>query len=253
MEKKDPSNNHQQHLLKADVDHHRQTAMLSGSEIHTGLTGGDDSSSFFDLPLDQRPAFMDLFDLEDYHYDFTSLSSSSSSASLFDLVCHLPPPIPTDVPSSSVRQHHHQPVPVDPLPMLAELSPVVNYPATPSSSSLSCTSNDHNRVANNNEATGDYRDQDHQGGQGGGGGRSVTEEEDMHIKLLKTIRPRPDQKKQKRQREPRFAFLTKTEGEQLDDGYRWRKYGQKAVKNSPHPRYTQEWMDDDVGDDDHLI
>lgn len=30
--------------------------------------------------------------------------------------------------------------------------------------------------------------------------------------------------------------MTKSEVDQLDDGYRWRKYGQKAVKNSPYPR-----------------
>ena len=44
-------------------------------------------------------------------------------------------------------------------------------------------------------------------------------------------------KKQKREKEPRFAFMTKSEIDHLDDGYRWRKYGQKAVKNSPFPRY----------------
>ncbi|XP_072982804.1 WRKY transcription factor 71-like [Typha latifolia] len=43
-------------------------------------------------------------------------------------------------------------------------------------------------------------------------------------------------KGQKRQREPRFAFKTKSEVDHLEDGYRWRKYGQKAVKNSPFPR-----------------
>ncbi|XP_039028875.1 WRKY transcription factor 71-like isoform X2 [Hibiscus syriacus] len=43
-------------------------------------------------------------------------------------------------------------------------------------------------------------------------------------------------KKEKRQKEPRFAFLTKSEIDNLEDGYRWRKYGQKAVKNSPYPR-----------------
>lgn len=43
-------------------------------------------------------------------------------------------------------------------------------------------------------------------------------------------------KGQKRQREPRFAFKTQSEVDQLEDGYRWRKYGQKAVKNSPFPR-----------------
>lgn len=35
----------------------------------------------------------------------------------------------------------------------------------------------------------------------------------------------------------RFAFKTKSEVEILDDGYRWRKYGKKWVKNSPNPRY----------------
>ncbi|GAB4850767.1 hypothetical protein Ancab_030067 [Ancistrocladus abbreviatus] len=43
-------------------------------------------------------------------------------------------------------------------------------------------------------------------------------------------------KNQKRQREPRFAFVTKSNVDHLDDGYRWRKYGQKAVRNSPYPR-----------------
>lgn len=51
------------------------------------------------------------------------------------------------------------------------------------------------------------------------------------------IRLKAKKKNQKKQREPRFAFMTKSEVDHLDDGYRWRKYGQKAVKNSPFPRY----------------
>lgn len=35
---------------------------------------------------------------------------------------------------------------------------------------------------------------------------------------------------------PRIAFHTKSLDDILDDGFRWRKYGQKAVKNSIHPR-----------------
>jgi len=45
-------------------------------------------------------------------------------------------------------------------------------------------------------------------------------------------------KGEKRPRQPRFAFMTKSEVDHLEDGYRWRKYGQKAVKNSPFPRYV---------------
>lgn len=47
---------------------------------------------------------------------------------------------------------------------------------------------------------------------------------------------KPRKKGQKRNREPRFAFMTKSDVDHLEDGYRWRKYGQKAVKNSPYPR-----------------
>ncbi|XP_044972472.1 probable WRKY transcription factor 50 [Hordeum vulgare subsp. vulgare] len=34
----------------------------------------------------------------------------------------------------------------------------------------------------------------------------------------------------------KIAFKTRSEVEVLDDGYRWRKYGKKMVKNSPNPR-----------------
>lgn len=37
-------------------------------------------------------------------------------------------------------------------------------------------------------------------------------------------------------REPRFCFKTMSEVDVLDDGYKWRKYGQKVVKNTQHPR-----------------
>lgn len=34
----------------------------------------------------------------------------------------------------------------------------------------------------------------------------------------------------------KFAFQTRSQVDILDDGYRWRKYGQKTVKNSKFPR-----------------
>ncbi|XP_041993354.1 probable WRKY transcription factor 43 [Salvia splendens] len=34
----------------------------------------------------------------------------------------------------------------------------------------------------------------------------------------------------------KVAFKTKSEVEVLDDGFKWRKYGKKMVKNSPNPR-----------------
>lgn len=32
------------------------------------------------------------------------------------------------------------------------------------------------------------------------------------------------------------AFRTRTEIEVLEDGFKWRKYGKKKLKNSPNPR-----------------
>jgi hypothetical protein len=45
-------------------------------------------------------------------------------------------------------------------------------------------------------------------------------------------------KEEKKERRPRYAFQTRTEVDILDDGYRWRKYGQKAVKNNRFPRFV---------------
>lgn len=35
----------------------------------------------------------------------------------------------------------------------------------------------------------------------------------------------------------RIGFRMKSAVEILDDGFKWRKYGKKLVKNSPNPRY----------------
>ncbi|KAL7123740.1 hypothetical protein ABFS83_14G003100 [Erythranthe nasuta] len=103
----------------------------------------------------------------------------------------------------------------------AEYSEVVNTPVTPNSSSISSSSTEP-AAANDidqkmiTEITVEEQ---------------VEEEEEKTKKQLK-----PKKKNQKKQKEARFAFMTKSEIDNLDDGYRWRKYGQKAVKNSPFPR-----------------
>lgn len=43
-------------------------------------------------------------------------------------------------------------------------------------------------------------------------------------------------KKEKKKVKERVAFKTRSDVEVLDDGFKWRKYGKKMVKNSPHPR-----------------
>ncbi|KAL4271679.1 hypothetical protein GQ457_13G023520 [Hibiscus cannabinus] len=166
--------------------------------------------------------FMDLLGI---HQDFVA-------PSLFDSFNHppiLPPPSSAEL--AAVFHHHddtllnklntnnntkqqqqqlHLSSPV--ASTVPEYSEVLNNPATPNSSSISSSSNEVTANDEQNKA-GDHDDVD------------------------KTKKPLKLKKKnQKRQREPRFAFMTKSEIDHLDDGYRWRKYGQKAVKNSPYPR-----------------
>lgn len=43
---------------------------------------------------------------------------------------------------------------------------------------------------------------------------------------------------EKKEMREKVAFKTKSEVEVLDDGFKWRKYGKKMVKNSPNPRYV---------------
>lgn len=43
-------------------------------------------------------------------------------------------------------------------------------------------------------------------------------------------------KKMKTEVIQKVAFRTQSELEIMDDGYKWRKYGKKSVKNSPNPR-----------------
>lgn len=42
--------------------------------------------------------------------------------------------------------------------------------------------------------------------------------------------------KEKKEIREKVAFKTESKVEILDDGYKWRKYGKKMVKNSPNPR-----------------
>ncbi|PPS09265.1 hypothetical protein GOBAR_AA11395 [Gossypium barbadense] len=160
--------------------------------------------------------FMDLLGI---HQDFVA-------PSLFDsfqpsILPPSSPPLPVfhhhdddilhELHTDSKQKHlNHQAGLLSPASTVPESSEVLNNPATPNSSSISSSSNE---LAANDEQT------------------KAGDDEDKTKKPLK-----PKKKNPKRQREPRFAFMTKSDIDHLDDGYRWRKYGQKAVKNSPYPR-----------------
>ncbi|OVA13588.1 DNA-binding WRKY [Macleaya cordata] len=164
-------------------------------------------SSIFDMPFeaDQKGSslgFMDLLGIQDL------------CPSIFDFL---------QQPPSSVPPPPHQPPPPTssvPPPSLTETSEVLNFPATPNSSSISSSSTE---ATNDEQQTKAILEQDQ-------------EDQEKTKKQLKPNNNNKQNKNQKRQRQPRFAFMTKSEVDHLEDGYRWRKYGQKAVKNSPFPR-----------------
>ncbi|KAI3822341.1 hypothetical protein L1987_09930 [Smallanthus sonchifolius] len=153
--------------------------------------------SFFD-------AYLDMLAFQDY-----------GGACLSDL---FQPPTPP--PSLVVeQQQNHHPPPVSTVPETAE---VVNTP-TQNSSSISYSSNEGANIVDQ-ENNGRSADDD------------VDDDDEDQEKSTTNKQLKPKKKNPKKQREPRFAFMTKSDIDHLDDGYRWRKYGQKAVKNSPYPR-----------------
>ncbi|KAF0908383.1 hypothetical protein E2562_025058 [Oryza meyeriana var. granulata] len=78
-------------------------------------------------------------------------------------------------------------------------------------------------------------------GDAGGGrpypGDDATEDDDLESKRRKMESAAIDAALMgKPNREPRVVVQTVSEVDILDDGYRWRKYGQKVVKGNPNPR-----------------
>ncbi|CAI0626518.1 unnamed protein product [Linum tenue] len=162
--------------------------------------------------------FMELLDASGgYGADFGGYSAPSF---LFDLF-QTPFPAATvqlDLPMSS--------------PAAGESSEVVNNPTTPNSSISSSSNEGGNSKKSSKDGKNRLKEDDEDGGE-------EEEEQDQEKNTNNSSKKQLKAKKtkgQKRQREPRFAFMTKSEVDHLDDGYRWRKYGQKAVKNSPYPR-----------------
>lgn len=71
------------------------------------------------------------------------------------------------------------------------------------------------------------------------GKRNGVDHRDNHLGVSTTMKMKK-MKGRKKVREPRFCFKTlSTDVDVLDDGYKWRKYGQKVVKNTQHPRYMK--------------
>ncbi|AED95824.1 unnamed protein product [Arabidopsis thaliana] len=190
--------------LVTSSDHHPLELAGNLSSIFDTSSLPFPYSYFEDHSSNNPNSFLDLL-----RQDHQFASSSNSSSFSFDAF-----PLPNNNNNTSFFTDL-------PLPQ-AESSEVVNTtPTSPNSTSVSSSSNE---AANDNNS-----------------GKEVTvkdQEEGDQQQEQKGTKPQLKAKKknQKKAREARFAFLTKSDIDNLDDGYRWRKYGQKAVKNSPYPR-----------------
>ncbi|KAJ6811322.1 putative WRKY transcription factor 48 [Iris pallida] len=158
-----------------------------------------------DISLFLDPSFQfngGIFDYGDHRSSFgfmELLGFQDLPQSLFELPPPAPKPDPVSLPTDSTSET------------------ATNFPTTPNSSSISSSSDEAAKpqpTAPEEEAEGEVE---------------IVVKEKKQLKETK-------KKGQKRPREPRVAFMTKSEVDHLEDGYRWRKYGQKAVKNSPFPR-----------------
>ncbi|KAI5349192.1 PREDICTED: probable WRKY mRNAion factor [Prunus dulcis] len=220
--------------LKTTID---QISMANSTVFSDEIIPGSSFASFassggsiFDMSDNNQrgSGFMDLLGFQDFNmppslFDFSSSQTTSSSSSSMMMVMMPPhhqqqqqPPLasPTSTPTAVALPERE-----------STTSEVLNgstAPTTPNSSSISSSSNE--AAANKNEDQTTTKAQDEE----------ADEQNQDPEKTQKQLKPK--KKNQKRQREPRFAFMTKSEVDNLDDGYRWRKYGQKAVKNSPYPR-----------------
>ncbi|KAJ0253066.1 WRKY transcription factor 48 [Hirschfeldia incana] len=207
---------HKQIFQATSSPHMANLDMSSDHHHHLELAGNNiNLSSIFDAPvsspfpysyLEDPNPFLDF--LPQDHHQF-SLSSNSSSFS-FDAL---------PLKNNNTNLFYTDLPLAQPSTIKGASSEVMNTaPTSPNSTSVSSSSKE---VANDNTD------------------KEVTlkdPEEGEKEQKGTTPQLKTKKKNQKKARGARVAFLTRSDVDNLDDGYRWRKYGQKAVKNSPYPR-----------------
>ncbi|KAI3993421.1 hypothetical protein MKX01_010164 [Papaver californicum] len=165
-------------------------------------------ATFYDQ---QQPG---MFDMSSSDLGFMDLLGGNQDFSpyLYDM-------IPQQQQQLSSLQYPSPPLPP---PFSEATSDLTNLPATPNSDSISSATS--NEAATDNTA-------EHVNNK-----ISSKQKKDQQDDQKSKQQSKSKKKPLKKQREQRYAFKTQSEVDHLEDGYRWRKYGQKAVKNSPFPR-----------------
>nr|QGQ64025.1 WRKY transcription factor 2 [Santalum album] len=119
----------------------------------------------------------------------------------------------------------------------------INYPNLfPSSSSSTSSGSSLSLNIANSQSLSEFQENNANNKQSGDGFLGLTtprssDQTDHHHDHQQASSAHHNKKKgEKKIRKPRCAFQTRSQVDILDDGYRWRKYGQKAVKNNIFPR-----------------
>ncbi|MCL7036137.1 hypothetical protein MKW94_019531 [Papaver nudicaule] len=169
-------------------------------------------AAFYDQQQQQQQPGM--FDMSSSDLGFMDLLGGQDfSPYLYDMI----PQQQQQQQLSSSLQYQSPPPPP---PFSEATSDLTNLPATPNSDSISS--------ATSNEAATDHIEHVNS---------KITSKQEKEEDDEKSKQQSKSKKKPlKKQRAQRYAFKTQSEVDHLEDGYRWRKYGQKAVKNSPFPR-----------------
>ncbi|CAI9269068.1 unnamed protein product [Lactuca saligna] len=168
------------------------------------------------------------------------MEGSERGLANFDLqVSSFQNPIHDHIGFAHFQDHHHNHDPHQ-TQVLRFLPPTLSLPQLSQPPHHTTTTTSAEAAGFNRETPSVHRDSWHKEQVGSLDPKSVNEEkcaDDNTSWWRSSSNPEKGRTKMRRKlREPRFCFQTRSDVDVLDDGYKWRKYGQKVVKNSLHPR-----------------
>lgn len=182
-----------------------------------------------------------------YHDQNTTTTSTTTNLQAFpqglELADH-----PNHVMLTTFLTHHHPPPPPPPPYQIADhraptLSDAPNTAATTTTTTKELVGNFDNYVTTGHSWNNNASDQQVDGSSDPKAATTGDNSNDNgrsdgadHSWWKSSSSEKNKMKIRRKLREPRFCFQTRSDVDVLDDGYKWRKYGQKVVKNSLHPR-----------------
>lgn len=220
--------------MERDHIHSRGSSLFPNYDLHMSLihshnhphetttTTTTTTLPGFPIPI---PSHALELDLSNHHHQLMLTSFLTS---------HHPPPPPPPPPPHQI--HDHQPPP-------ASLADELVVATATTTAAIGLVSNfdhaDSRHSWNNNNTPTEHQvegSSDPKATNGDNSNCNGRHETDSWWKSSSGGSEKSKMKIRRKLREPRFCFQTRSDVDVLDDGYKWRKYGQKVVKNSLHPR-----------------